>query len=168
MNYTMLRDVYICDFERRESHPGVCNKLMTVYVERHPLMISLSLSSTLASIKHILQDVNRKEQNNTCKQPFEGGCHPGVCNKLVTVYKATYPLMISSSLSSTLSSVKHILQDVNRKALNRTCKQLFKGVVTEKQVDSQNSYLSHLYLYILLWHTKETRNILTWRYILSK
>ena len=102
-------------------------------------MISLSLSSTLSPVEHILQDVNPKAQNRTCKQPFEGRCHPGVCNKLVTVYEARYSLMIRRSLSSTLSSVEHILQDVNHKALNRTCKQLFKGAVTEKQPDSQNS-----------------------------
>ena len=41
-------------------------------------------------------------------------CHPGVCNKFVTVYKARYPLVIRCYLASTLSSVKHILQDVNR------------------------------------------------------
>ena len=102
MNYTMLRDVYTCDFSRCDSHPGVCNKLMTVYVERHPLMISSSLSSTLASIKHILQDVNRKAQNRTCKQPF-------------------------------------------------------KRVATEKQADSQNSYLSHLPIYSPLTHERDTK-----------
>ena len=36
--------------------------------------------------------------------------------------------MIRCSLSSILSSVKHIVQDVNRKAQNRTCKQRFKGI----------------------------------------
>ena len=64
-----------------------------------------------------------------CKGPFytcyfaHCDCHPSVCNKLMTVFAARYPCMIQSSLSSTLSSVKHILQDVNRKALNLTCKQ---------------------------------------------
>ena len=48
-----------------DCHPGVCNKLMTVYVARHPLMIGSSLSLTLSSVKHILQDVNRKAQNHT-------------------------------------------------------------------------------------------------------
>ena len=52
-------------------------------------------------------------------------CHPGLCNKLVAVYAARYPIMISCSLSSTLSSVKLILQDVNRQEQNRTCKQFF-------------------------------------------
>ena len=55
-----------------------------------------------------------------------GDCHPSVCNELVTVYAARYPLMIRCSLSSTLSSVKHILQDVNREAQICTCKQPFK------------------------------------------
>ena len=45
-------------------------------------------------------------------------CHPGVRNKLMTVYAARYPDMAPCSLSSTLSSVEHILQDVNRKAQN--------------------------------------------------
>ena len=60
------------------------------------------------------------------------GCHPGGCNQLMTVYAAKYTLMIRSSLSSMLSSVKHILQDVNRKAQNRTCKQLFKTFLSGK------------------------------------
>ena len=47
-------------------------------------------------------------------------CHPGVCNKLMTVYAVRYQVMIRCSLSSTLSSVEHILQDVNRKAQNCT------------------------------------------------
>ena len=33
-------------------------------------MIAYSLSSPLSSVKHILQDVNRKAQTRTCKQPF--------------------------------------------------------------------------------------------------
>ena len=45
-------------------------------------------------------------------------CYPGVCNKLMTVYAARYQVTIRCSLSSTLSSVEHILQDVNRKAQN--------------------------------------------------
>ena len=37
----------MCNFARCDSHPGVCNKLMTVYVARFPFMIGSSLSSTL-------------------------------------------------------------------------------------------------------------------------
>ena len=33
-------------------------------------MVRCSLSSTLSSVKHILQDVNCKAQNRTCKQPL--------------------------------------------------------------------------------------------------
>ena len=66
------RAVYTGDFARCDCHPGVCNKLMTVYEARYLLMICCSLSSTLSSVKHILQDVNRKVQNRTCKQPFKG------------------------------------------------------------------------------------------------
>ena len=33
-------------------------------------MISCSLSSTLTSVKHILQDVNCMAQKRTCKQPL--------------------------------------------------------------------------------------------------
>ena len=47
-------------------------------------------------------------------------CHPGVCNKLTTVYAARYPLLIGCSLSSTPSSVKHILEDVDQQVQNHT------------------------------------------------
>ena len=47
-------------------------------------------------------------------------CQAGVCNKLMAVDAERYPLMIRCSLSSTLSPVKYTLQDVNRKAQNRT------------------------------------------------
>ena len=60
-----FRAVYTCDFTRCGCHPGVCNKLMTVYEARYPLMIRCSLSSMLSSVKHILQDVNGKAQNRT-------------------------------------------------------------------------------------------------------
>ena len=43
---------------------------MAVHAARYPLLIRCSLSPTLSSVKHILQDVNRKAQNHTCKQPF--------------------------------------------------------------------------------------------------
>ena len=54
------------------------------------------------------------------------GCHPGVCNKLVAVSEVRFPFMIRCSLSSTLSLVKHILQDVNLKAQNCPSKQPFR------------------------------------------
>ena len=57
-------------------------------------------------------------------------CHPDVCNKLATVHEARYPLMICCSLSSTLSSVEHILQDANREAQNHTCKQSLRDLST--------------------------------------
>ena len=66
----LLRAFYTCDFARCDCHPGVCNKLIIVYEARYPLMIRCSLSSTLSSVKHILQDVNCKAQNRTCKQSF--------------------------------------------------------------------------------------------------
>ena len=47
---------------------------MAVYLVRSPLMIRCSLSSTLPLVKHILQDVNRKAQNRTCKQPLTVNC----------------------------------------------------------------------------------------------
>ena len=43
-------------------------------------------------------------------------CRLGVCNKLMKVYVEKYVHMIRCSLSSTLSSVKHMLKDVNHKA----------------------------------------------------
>ena len=46
--------------------------------------------------------------------------------------------MIDSSLSSTLSSVKHILQDVNRKAQNHTCKQSLKEVSARDHCSGQS------------------------------
>ena len=52
--------------------------------------------------------------------------HSDVCNQLVTVYVARHSFMIGSRLSSMLSSVEHILQDVNRKVQNRTGKQSFR------------------------------------------
>ena len=36
-------------------------------------MIRCSLSSTLSSIENMLQDVDRKAQNRTCKQPLTPG-----------------------------------------------------------------------------------------------
>ena len=66
----LLRAVYMCDFATCNCYPGVCNKLIIVYKARYPLMICCSLSSTLSSVKHILQDVNRKAQNRACKQSF--------------------------------------------------------------------------------------------------
>ena len=50
----VLRAVYTCDFARCDCHPGVCNKFVTVYETRYPLMIRYSLSSTLWSVKHVL------------------------------------------------------------------------------------------------------------------
>ena len=67
---SMLRAVHTWDFACYDCHPGVCNKLVTVYEARYPLMFRCSLSSTLSSIQHILQDVNRKAQNRSCKQPL--------------------------------------------------------------------------------------------------
>ena len=52
----------LCDY-----HAGVCNRLMIDNAARYPLMICCNLSATLPSVKHILQDVNRKAQNRTCK-----------------------------------------------------------------------------------------------------
>ena len=65
-----LKAVYTCDFARCNCHRGVCNELMTVSAARYPLMIRCSLSSTVSSVKNILQDVNRKAQNRTCEQPL--------------------------------------------------------------------------------------------------
>ena len=48
----------------------VIDKPMTVYGARYPMMIRCNLSWTLSSVKHILQDVNRRVQNRTCKQPL--------------------------------------------------------------------------------------------------
>ena len=62
-----LKTVYACNFARCDGHPRVCNKLIAVYAARYPLMIRCSLISTLSSVKHILQDVNRKAQNRKCK-----------------------------------------------------------------------------------------------------
>ena len=70
MKYEVLRSVYTCEFARCDCHPGVCNKLMTVYRARYPLVICCNLSSTLSSDKLILQDINHKAQNLTCKQPL--------------------------------------------------------------------------------------------------
>ena len=52
-------------------------------------------------------------------------CHPRVCNELMVVYGTRYPVMIRCSLSSILSSVKHILQDANCEAQNLTCERPF-------------------------------------------
>ena len=65
-----ITPVYTCNFSRCDCHPGVCNKLMTVYAARYPLMIHYSLSSTVSSVKHILQDASRIAQNRMCKQPL--------------------------------------------------------------------------------------------------
>ena len=51
------RAVYTWDFVRCDCHPGVCDKLVIIFVARYPLMIHCSLSSTLSS-------------NHTGKQPF--------------------------------------------------------------------------------------------------
>ena len=61
--YSVLRALYTCDFARCDCHPGVCNKLMTDFTAGYPHMIRCSLSSKLSSVKHILQDVNRKAQS---------------------------------------------------------------------------------------------------------
>ena len=66
----VVKLVYTSNFARCDFHPGVCNKLVTVHVARYLLMIGSSLSLTLWSVEHILQDVNRKAQNRTCKQSF--------------------------------------------------------------------------------------------------
>ena len=39
------------------------------------LWLAAILTSTLSSIKHILEDVNRKAQNRTCKHPEKCGRH---------------------------------------------------------------------------------------------
>ena len=70
LDLTTLRAVNTSDFARCDCQPGVHNKLMTVHEATYPFMIRCSLASTLSSVKHILQDVNRKAQNNTCTQPL--------------------------------------------------------------------------------------------------
>ena len=55
---------------RCDCHPGVCDKLMTVYAAKYPHMIHCCLSLTLSSVKHILQDVNPNAQNCMFKQPL--------------------------------------------------------------------------------------------------
>ena len=65
--------VYTSDFARCDFHPGVRNQLTAVCAARYSLMIGSSLSSTLSSVEHILQDVNRKAQNRTSKQPLTVG-----------------------------------------------------------------------------------------------
>ena len=80
-----LRAVYKCDFAGCDCRPGVCNKLAQVYEARYPLMIGSSLLSTLSSVKHILQDVNRKAQSRSCKQPFSSPNSPwrGSCYEVL-------------------------------------------------------------------------------------
>ena len=63
-----VKAAYTCDFARCDCHPGVCNKLTTVYAAKYTLIIRYILSLTLSSVKHILQDVNCKTQNR--KQLF--------------------------------------------------------------------------------------------------
>ena len=70
--YFSLRAVYTWDFAHCDCHPRVCKKLITVYAARYLLMIRCSLSSTLSSVKHILQDVNRKAQNGECQERITG------------------------------------------------------------------------------------------------
>ena len=82
-----------------------------------------------SSEKRVVAMIPKLKPRLQCKGPFTRAyfarcdCHPGVCNKIVTVYEARYPLTIRCNLSSTLSSVKHILQDVNHLAQNHSCKQ---------------------------------------------
>ena len=45
-----LSVVYSCDFVCCHCHLGVCNKPMTVYAARHPLMVRSSLSTILSSV----------------------------------------------------------------------------------------------------------------------
>ena len=68
-NSALLRVVYTCDSARCDYHPGVCNKFTTVDAARHLLMIRCGLSSTLPSVKHILQNVNRNAKNRTSTHP---------------------------------------------------------------------------------------------------
>ena len=75
------------DFAHYNSHPGVCNKLITICAARYPLMIRCNLSSTFLSVKHIHQDISAKAQNRTCKQPLMYQSNPtftipkGLCGK---------------------------------------------------------------------------------------
>ena len=71
LKYLSKRAVHTRDFAICDCHPGVYNKLITVYAAIFARMIRWSLSSTLLSVKHILQDVNRKAQNCTFKQSLK-------------------------------------------------------------------------------------------------
>ena len=59
-------------------------------------MIGCSLSMLLSSVKHILQDVNRKAQNRTCKQPL----------KAVIQYNVVETFVRETSLTQALKSIK--------------------------------------------------------------
>ena len=60
----------MCGFAHCNCHPGLCNKLITVYPARYLLMIRCNLSLILLLVKHILQDINPKAQNRKYKQPL--------------------------------------------------------------------------------------------------
>ena len=79
---------------------------------RYPLMIGCSLSSSLVCLHHLKtyskMSITRYKiavVNTSVGHFARCHCRPGVCNKLMTVYAARYPLMIGCSFSSTLSSV---------------------------------------------------------------
>ena len=68
-------------------------------------------------------------------------CHPGVCQKFITVYAARYPLIIRCSLSSTLSSVnEHFKMSIARHKIAR--------------VDSPSDYLNVLEIHAIFFSRK--------------
>ena len=88
--------------------------------------VATLVSESKTGVVPLRQNWIPQDEQSLTRPVYMCDCHPGVCSKLKTIHVARYPLMIGSSLSSPLSSVKHMLQDVNRKAQNRTYKQPFR------------------------------------------